>query len=331
MTEAEKIELLILRQLNSEISVEEEKDLTAWINRSDKNKATYQKQCEVFKAQSLIFSKERLAESREKTKTGVINQLMHQRSKVRSFVYTSLSVMLISLVVSTIWFNNNLSQRNKLLAGEFKVSAPQGSPANFELPDGTNVWLNSTSELRYKYDVNNSSRLASLEGEAFFDVAHDNDHPFLVQGYNHTVKVYGTEFNVISDRKKQVCEVTLKDGSVGIFDVNQKEVARLKPGQQFVVDKKGDYSIKKVDQADLISGWTTGRFEFKDATLEEIANKLASIYKVKIQIEDEALKNKRYRCVIQKEQSILTTLQRFSIITDLDYVVNDELIILKSK
>lgn len=331
MIESEKIELLILRQLNKEISLEEEKELTAWINKSEKNKATYTKQCEIFKAQALIFSKEKLTESREKTKTGVINHLIRQKTKVKGFVYSSLSIMLIGLIGSSIWFNSNLNHRDELLAGEFKLTAPNGSPANFELPDGTNVWLNSASELSFKYDINNSNRLAKLEGEAFFDVAHDTNHAFLVEGYNHTVKVYGTEFNIISDRENQLCEVTLKNGSVGILDLNQNEVARLKPGQQFSVEKNGKSIIKNVEKVNLISGWVTGRFEFKDATLEEIASKLASLYQVKIIIEDEALKEKRYRCVVQKEQSILKTLQRFSIITDLDYVVNDEVIILKSK
>ncbi|MCG8581144.1 MAG: FecR domain-containing protein, partial [Bacteroidales bacterium] len=229
------------------------------------------------------------------------------------------------------YFNTTISQQNDLLASAFKITAPESGPANFQLPDGSNVWLNSSSELSYQFDAESNSRLARIEGEAFFNIAHNPDQAFLVKGYNHTVKVYGTEFNMISHKDQQTCEVTLRQGSVGILNNEKKEVARLKPGQQYSVDQAGKATIKNLESVKLISGWTTGHYEFKDATLEEIASKLSSLYDIDIIIADETLKHKRYRCVIQKEQSVLKTLQRFSIITNLNYEVNDDSITLKSK
>lgn len=331
MIESEKIELFILRQLNNELSVEEQAELTSWINRSDKNRSFYQKQVELFKAQRLIFSANDIALSREKTKTGVINQLLQRSSKVKRFVYASLTVMVVGLVVSTLLFNTTIQERNNLLAGEFRIMAPEGSPASFRLPDGTEVWLNASSELSYSYNADSKSRLASIEGEAFFNVAHDASQAFLVTGYNHTVKVYGTEFNIKSNRQSKQCEVTLREGAVGILNTKQEEIARLKPGQQFSVDAQGGASIRNVESVNAVTDWTTGRYEFKDATLNEIAAKLSELYHVNIIIEDDVIKQQRYRCVIQKEQSILKTLQRFSIITNLDYEINNEVIILKQK
>ncbi|WP_430816099.1 FecR family protein [Carboxylicivirga sp. RSCT41] len=331
MIESEKIELLILRHVNGEIDEVEQKILDAWINKSEKNKIQYNKQLELFKAQAVIFTPEAIAKSRERTKTGVINHLIHKSNKVKGFIYTSLSVMLVALVASSLFFNTTISKQNDMLASAFQITAPESGPANFQLPDGSNVWLNSSSELSYQYEAESNSRVAKIEGEAFFTIAHNPNQAFLVQGYNHTVKVYGTEFNMISNKDDKTCEVTLRQGSVGLLDNQQKEVARLKPGQQFSVDQAGKATIKNIESVKLISDWTTGRYEFKDATLVEIASKLSSLYDIDIIIADETLKHKRYRCVIQKEQSVLKTLQRFSIITNLNYEVNDDSITLKSK
>ena len=331
MIEAEKIELLILRQVNGEIDAAEQQMLEAWMAKSDKNKIHYNKQVELFKAQSLIFTPEVIAQSREKTKTGVINHLIHKSNKVKGFIYSSLSVMVVALLASSVYFNTSINHKNELLASEFKISAPESGPANFQLPDGSTVWLNSSSELSYQYDAENDSRLASIDGEAFFDIAHHPNQAFLVKGYHHTVKVYGTEFNMVSDEETKTYEVTLREGSVGILNEQNNEIARLKPGQQFSVDHQGQASVKNIESVNLISDWTTGRYEFKDATLEEIASQLSALYDIDIVIADEALKHKRYRCVIQKEQSVLKTLQRFSITTNLNYEVNEESITLKSK
>ncbi len=331
MIESEKIELLILRQLNQEISDAEQVVLDSWIRQSDRNKVFYRKQVELFRAQQLIFSKNDIALSREQTKTGVINHLLRKSNKVKNFVYSSLSVMVVGLVVSALLFNTSIAEKNRLLAGEFKIVAPANSPASFDLPDGTKVMLNAASELVYSYNAAANSRLASIEGEAFFNVAHDKKNAFLVEGYQHTVKVYGTEFNMKSNRQLKQCEVTLREGSVGILNTAQQEIARLEPGQQFFLNNEGNAKIRAVAHMNEVTDWTTGRYEFKDATLEEIAATLSDLYGVNIVIQDEVLRKKRYRCVIQKEQSILKTLQRFSIITNLDYEIDNELITLKQK
>ena len=114
MIESEKIELLILRQLNKEINSREQAELTDWIEKSDKNRAFYLKQLDVFKAQSLVFTQATMAESREKTKTGVINHLVHRNSKVKGFIYSSLSILLIGLVASTLLFNSSIAERDQL-------------------------------------------------------------------------------------------------------------------------------------------------------------------------------------------------------------------------
>ncbi len=331
MIESERIELLILRQLNDEVSSEEQVELDNWISQSEKNRGFYQKQVKLFKAQQLVFSANDLALSREKAKTGVINHLLHKSNKVKSFIYSSLSIMMVGIVLSILLFNTSIADKNRLLAGQFKIIAPDAGPASFDLPDGTEVILNASSELIYSYDAASKSRVASIEGEAFFNVAHDDKRAFLVEGYQHTVKVYGTEFNMKSDSQTKQCEVTLSEGSVGILDAAQHEVARLKPGQQFLLNEDGRGIVQAVKHMNEVTDWTTGRYEFRDATLEEIAHTLSELYGVNIVIEDEALRQQRYRCVIQKEQSVLKTLQRFSILTNLDYEIDNELITLKQK
>lgn len=331
MIEKERIELLILRELNSEITPAEQTLLMKWIDSSEKNNTFYKQQVELFKVQGQIFTNALVSQSREKAKTGIINRLLQKNRKVKSFVYSSLSIFTLAIALTTFFFQSNLNQRNELLAGAFTIEAPAGHAAHFVLPDGTEVWLNASSKLTFKYDTDNTQRVAGLNGEGYFKVASDKNHPFIVEGYSHDVKVYGTEFNMVSRKKSKEYEVTLKEGSVGIIDNSNREVARLKPGQQFLLDSNGGGTIKMVESINAVSGWVEGRYEFKDATLEEIADALAAMYDVVISIEDEELKQKRYRCVLKKERSVLKTLQIFSITTNLDYTIQGHNISLKQK
>lgn len=331
MIDKEKIELLIWRKVNGDIRVEEQSKLSAWIASSKKNSAFYKQQVSLFEAQAQLFSSSGISQSREKTKTAVINRLLRKNKKIKSFVYSSLSILIVVITISTVVYQSNLNQRNQLLAGTFSVEAPAGEPAHFKLPEGTEVWLNASSKLTFKYDMENEQRVANINGEGYFKVAHNKDQPFIVEGYNHTVKVYGTEFNMVSRKLDNVYEVTLKQGSVGIFNANKNEVARLKPGQQFHLNSNGSGNIETVESISAVSGWIDGRYEFKDATLKEIADALAEMYDVEITIEDKDLKNKRYRCVLKKERSVLKTLQIFSMTTHLDYDIKGHKISLKPK
>ena len=331
MTEQDKIELLIARELNGEITGQEQNFLEQWVQRSVSNQELYDKQKRIMQAQLLMINQKLVDVRRERTKTGVINSLLKRNRKVKQAVYSSLSILIVGFCITVFVFDHGLNQRDQLLAGTFKIEAPKGHTASFTLPEGSEVWLNAASELTFGYDMENHTRKASLEGEGYFKIAHDKKRPFIVEGFKHKVKVYGTEFNVISNSQSQQYEVTLNNGSVGILSEADVELARLNPGQQYTTDADGKGMICQVKDMASISGWKKERYEFKDATLEEIAKKMSEMYDVEIRIVNEKLKKERFRCVIEKHRSVIKTLKIFSLTSNLDYEIKKDVIILKRK
>lgn len=331
MTEQEKIELLITREVNGEITVREQNMLKQWLQRSDNHRELYEKQKRLIQAQLIMISQKKVNERRERTKTGVINSLLKRNRKVKHAVYSSLSILVVGFCITVLFFDQGLNQRDQLLAGTFKIAAPKGQTTSFTLPEGSEVWLNAASELTFGYDMENHIRKASLEGEGYFKIAHDKKRPFIVEGFKHKIKVYGTEFNVISNSQLQQYEVTLHNGSVGILDDADVELARLNPGQQYTTDEDGQGMIHEVKDMASVSGWKKERYEFKDATLEEIAKKMSEMYDVEILIVNEKLKKERFRCVLEKHRSVIKTLKIFSLTSNLDYEIKKDKIILKRK
>ena len=331
MTEQEKIELLIARELNGEITVREQNVLEQWLQGGENNRELYEKQKRLIQAQLIMISQGKVNERRERTKTGVINSLLKRNRKVKHAVYSSLSILVVGFCMTVLFFDQGLNQRDQLLAGTFKIAAPKGQTASFTLPEGSEVWLNASSELTFGYDMENNIRKACLEGEGYFKISHDKKRPFIVEGFKHKIKVYGTEFNVISNTQAQQYEVTLHNGSVGIFDNANLELARLKPGQQYTTDEDGHGMIHQVKDMASISGWKQGRYVFKDATLEEIAEKMSEMYDVEILIVSDKLKQQRFRCVLERHRSIIKTLKIFSLTSNLDYEIKKDKIILKRK
>ena len=180
---------------------------------------------------------------------------------------------------------------------------PVGGYYRLTLADGTKVWLNSKTELRYPVTFNGEERKVFLTGEAYFEVTHDEGHPFIVSTDNMNVKVYGTEFNV-NTYQKGVIQTTLVNGKVGIrVNSTGKEVI-LKPNQMAEFEEQsGTVQVKDVDPYAYIA-WRNGEFVFERETIEEIMERLSRWYDVKVFYTNESVKQKRFTGVIDRYDDI---------------------------
>ena len=142
------------------------------------------------------------------------------------------------------------------------LRVPRGGEYSITLSDGTVVYLNSESELRYPVKFVGEDRRVYLSGEAYFDVTQDKAHPFIVDVKNSTVRVLGTSFDVRAYADENEVLTTLVQGSVR-FSAGNKSVI-LKPGEQAVLDKSGRVENRKVDTY-LYTAWKDGVFAFKTA------------------------------------------------------------------
>lgn len=161
------------------------------------------------------------------------------------------------------------------------LSTPTGGQYNIVLADGTKVFLNTVSSIKYPTQFNEDKRVVELEGEAYFEVAKDKNKPFIVKSGNQSIEVLGTHFNVHAYDNESVTKTTLLEGSVAVSYKNQKSI--LKPGQQSNVSENfNKIKIREVDTEATIA-WKNGRFKFDNADLKSVMKQLERWYGIKVE------------------------------------------------
>lgn len=164
-------------------------------------------------------------------------------------------------------------------SGFNKVSTPRGGQYKVLLPDGSKVWLNASSSIRFPSVFPAASRAVDITGEAFFEVAKDKRRPFTVRFNGSAVQVLGTSFNIMAYPEEKVSRTTLVEGAVSIR--NQYQQARLIPGQEAAVLPGGRIrtAFKPVEEA---VAWKDGLFFFKKAGIQDVMRQLSRWYDVEI-------------------------------------------------
>jgi len=167
------------------------------------------------------------------------------------------------------------------------LSTPRAGQFTLTLPDGSKVWLNNASSIRYPVAFTGASREVELNGEAYFEIAKDASHPFRVAVHKadrtSTIEVLGTSFNIMAYDDEGAERTTLVEGSVRFVSGNAS--ALLKPEEQSVLDEKG--SLKTLDHVNIaeITAWKNGFFHFDHASLETTMRQLARWYDVDVKYE----------------------------------------------
>lgn len=154
----------------------------------------------------------------------------------------------------------------------------KGTTSKLILADGSRVWLNSNSKLTYPSHFSSNKRQVALEGEAYFDVEHQNNKPFIVQANGTGIRVLGTEFNIATNHKSGKTSTTLISGSVEVN--NASKTIRLIPGKQSLSQQfSKEINVREVDLKDIIA-WKQGYFRFKDDDIETILIKIQEWYDI---------------------------------------------------
>lgn len=170
------------------------------------------------------------------------------------------------------------------------VTTPRGGQYRITLSDGTKVWLNSYSSLKFPAQFSSNERNVELKGEAYFEVAKNAAKPFKVKVNSTVVKVLGTHFNIMAYNDEPLLKTTLLEGSVQLNNGTTANV--LKPGQQGIVNKSGFVKVVNADTEQSIA-WKNGYFFFNKTKLTDIMKQLSRwynidiIYKGKMPVEEE--------------------------------------------
>lgn len=185
------------------------------------------------------------------------------------------------------------------------IETPKGGQYQVVLPDGSKVWLNAYTSLKFPVSFNNQKeRRVELSGEAYFEVAHNKDLPFRVVTSRQTVEVLGTHFDVNAYADDAVTKTTLLQGLVRITAASRSAV--LNPGQQAKLT--GTLDVSEVNTAEAIA-WKNGYFNFDDEKLENIMRSVSRWYNVDVVFEDQSLKKETFGAVTTRFTNITTLLK----------------------
>lgn len=172
------------------------------------------------------------------------------------------------------------------------VIVPAGQRAELLLADGTKVWLNSRSKLKFPDRFQKDARNVELDGEGYFEVTHQEEAPFTVHTSKYDVKVLGTEFNVKAYNSKNQFETSLLKGCVEVSDANKSQIVRLRPDEKVISD--GSQLIRSVILDKNYFRWKEGLLCLDDESIGGLIDKLELYYDVKIIVQQASLMKYHY-------------------------------------
>ena len=289
-------ENIILKYIKGELTFSEKKDFLDWVDSSDANKEQYRQLRKLWDL-SLLTGK-----YADKNHNKAYRQIQSQIKKAHNFkgiqqnkpyrfflkLIETAAIVIITLGIS--WYFFNRPDWEPPVAYH-NIEVPTGQRVKLTLSDGSTVWLNAGTKFTYPDRFSVTERHVVLNGEAQFNIAHNEKHPFVVQTSTYSAKVLGTKFNVYAYDEASNFEATLFNGSVSLYNKNstQKEIL-LQPGQQAVFDKKSiEMSIfYRTDTADIAS-WVDGYHVFNKTSFQDMVERLSHYYEKKITVQYPAI------------------------------------------
>ena len=200
-----------------------------------------------------------------------------------------------------------------------KINTPNGGRYQISLPDGTHVWLNAASTLTYPTSfVSFKERRVELQGEAYFEVAKDKQHPFIVKTAHEEVRVLGTHFNINAYVGDNQSQTTLLEGAVKVSVVNHQ--VYLKPGQMAVANySEGKLELKQANLENVMA-WKNGLFVFDRQQLSDVLKDVSRWYNVEFEYSEEIGRRKLWGTV-SKDDTITELLENIVIASGIHYKI----------
>jgi len=352
---------LIVKFLKGHCENHEIENLTEWIRSDPENARLYDEICDIWNASSknrfdsieaLNRVKKRIISNQSGKNYPIGIQFKYALLRVAAII-----VLIMVSVVLTYIITSKTGETGSDTVSE--ISVPLGSKSKILLPDGTKVILNSGSIIRYNNRFNIQTREVTIEGEAYFDVIHNRQKPFIVRTTDITIKVLGTVFNVKAYPFEGSVETTLISGSLIVekkLDNNKIEETKLLPNQRatyirrqgtvFLNDTdhesmkkvkvdniehiKGKVLLTKKVETDIFTSWKDNRLVFRNEAFQSLVVRLERWYGVKIIILDDDLNNYHFNGTIENE-TIQDVLQFIDYTIPIDYTVKHNQITIKKK
>ena len=311
---------IIIKYLQGKANNEEKSLLFEWIEKDKVNKDEF---IEIKKVWALTAKHKNIEGiSWVDLKNSANKEINKRFLNFRLLKQAAIFILLIGLgAVIQYFFSDLTSDKNLVYDQNLSVSAPLGQMTDLELPDGTLVKLNSGTTVLYNGDFSSGNREVFIEGEAFFDVQTDKEHPFIVKSKLLDVKVYGTSFNICCYPEDKDFSATLVKGSISILDKEGNEISKLQPGDKAAyTEPESNITVSQINTL-LYTSWKEGLVTFRNEKMKDIARQIERWYNVEIVIQKEGLDEERYFGTILKNKPIDQILEVFKLTISLEYEI----------
>lgn len=331
MQEKQSIKSLIIAELDGEISFQNKERLYNWMAKSEKNTRYYTEIKDLWEA-SLANTSEMAQTSREWKRFK--NRIAGHPDKIEKRLNIVTWIRVAAILVIGLLIANLIKPDFKPAVPVYMTSiAPVGSVSQTILPDGTMIYLNAGSEIKYDVNTKNRQREVFIDGEAWFDVERNEKKPFIVHTPYYDVKVLGTKFNVKTYQDEETVVTTLEEGSIQVLSTEQFKLQQdivLKPGEQLSYNKTNrELYIENVDTR-LFTSWKDNKLIFLNMSFGDLIKLLERKFGVDIEVSDKTILDEHYTGTI-KNETILEILNIIQHTHPIKYEINGQKIIIQKK
>lgn len=259
-------------------SVEEMKSIKEWADASEENSKLLRRERKLFNAIILSGRLERQATSQSKKK----NRFFREFMKIASVIAITVGITLALFSIG--------EDKDVATVAMQTITVPAGQRVNLDLPDGTNVWLNAGTKMQYPVSFMKEKREVILDGEAYFEVAHNEKSPFIVRTHALDVEVLGTKFNVEAYSKRNIFEASLMQGKIRVKSPDSEKTSVVLLPHYKSTLRDGKLVVSKIDDYNVYR-WKEGLYCFKSKPFAQIMVDLERYYDLKIQVDKESIAN----------------------------------------
>ncbi len=212
------------------------------------------------------------------------------------------------------------------------LTVPRGGEYQLLLEDGTKVYLNSDSKLKFPVRFGSKERKVWLEGEGYFEVTKDSSRPFVVKAGGMNIEVLGTSFNVSSYEEDINVYTTLVSGKVKVTDMySTGKYCVLEPGKQAIYSKNTNLLKTKDVDIDLYTSWKDGYYKFENKSLDEIMKLMSRWYNIEVFYRNKDLKNINFSGRVKRYSNISEFIELLSLTNDVDFELRKGVVVIKNK
>lgn len=320
-----QIDEILPGYLSGDLSDEDRAFFEEWRIESPENEALFQQSLKAWNAMQLLDEMEQF-NSFEALKK-INNRISSQKSwSWWIFVQRAAAILLLPLLVYSgyITFQHNQPKNQETEHVVMQtISSRQGMVTRFELADGTEVWLNSDSELQFPTKFTGNLREVKMKGEAYFKVAKNENQPFRVHAKDLNIEVLGTSFDVASYDDEKQAEVILVEGKVNLFSDQQGEsklLGVMHPNQRAIYRENDEKVDSEKVNVDKYIAWRDGNLIFREDKMEDVVKRLSRWFNVEIVIKDPEIKFYAYKANFRNE-TLTQVLELLKISAPIDYQI----------